>query len=148
MIKRVFFILLICLIVFLGTASLVWAQTEVGDQGGDEVDDGGGVEVEDKETLFGEVAGYLHTRGIVSLSILKGVDKNELVEFFKVIKQDAKIIRKEGILKYLPPLVHIKLKKLDYSSLLGSAKEEVTVEDKQMWQSLTSILSNPQRSPQ
>lgn len=86
-----------------------------------------------------EVATYFHQKGIASISFLKGLDTNQLLEFFKFIKA-AEIktsSQKNDYLKNFPPLTHIKIKGIDYSSLLSSAKQETTtLEEEDIWKSL------------
>lgn len=96
--------------------------------------------VKKKDELYREVADYLHRRGILSLSVVRGIEQGELTDFFTFIKNDVEAIRKDGgIAKKTKSLSHIKLKEIDYTSLLGSAKEKVTHEEKDLWQSLSAI---------
>ena len=85
--------------------------------------------VKKKDELFGEIADYLHRRGIIALSVTQGVDAHELADFFQLLKKDGDTIRREGgIAKNVSSLSHISVKEIDYSSLLTSAKGKVTQE--------------------
>ncbi|MEA3488831.1 MAG: hypothetical protein U9R44_00610, partial [Candidatus Omnitrophota bacterium] len=48
----------------------------------------GGVFVRQKDDVYSEVASYLHSRGIVAISVFKEIDTDELTDFFKFIKND------------------------------------------------------------
>lgn len=94
----------------------------------------------EKNELCKDMADYLHARGLVAISFMKGVAADELVEFFKFIKSDTKtIMEKSGVVKNIPPVPHIKIKEVDYSSLLGSAREKISSEEEDIWQSLSAI---------
>ena len=102
----------------------------------------GGETVDAGSDLARDVADHLHSRGMVAISFTKGIEKDELVEFFKFIKSDTKTIRaKSGVLKNIPPVPHIKIKEIDYSALLGSAREKVTSEEEDIWKSLSEIAA-------
>lgn len=105
-----------------------------------------GLYIKEEDGLYSEVADYLHSKGIITLSILKDVHIDELIEFFKFLKNDAKTIReKGGILKSIPPTPNLKIKEIDYSSLLGSAREQVTAEEKDIQKSLYSIAEESKK---
>jgi len=101
-----------------------------------------GVSFEGKNVRHQEAANYLHLRGIVLVTILKGIEKEELVEFFNHVRKDAKTIRNGGgILKDLPKLPHLQLKEIDYSALLKkstTAGKEISEED-EVWQFLFDL---------
>jgi hypothetical protein len=108
----------------------------------------GGAPVKDKEKekdsgmigRYREVADYLHIRGLISLTFSKGIGLEELQEFFGFIKQDRKIIReKGGVMRNIPSTPHLKIKEIDYSNLLGSAREEVISEEEKVWNFLYNI---------
>ncbi|MCK4462908.1 MAG: hypothetical protein KAU58_01195 [Candidatus Omnitrophica bacterium] len=105
-----------------------------------------GLYIKEEDTFYNEVADYLHSKGIITLSILKDIHIDELVEFFKFLKNDAKTIReKGGILKSIPSTPNLKIKEIDYSSLLGSAREQVTTEEKKIQQSLYSVAEESKK---
>ncbi|MEA3490158.1 MAG: hypothetical protein U9R44_07500, partial [Candidatus Omnitrophota bacterium] len=93
-----------------------------------------------KDDVYSEVASYLHSRGIVAISVFKEIDTDELTDFFKFIKNDIKTIReKKGVLKNIPPTPHLQIKEIDYSLLLASAEGMDTAEEEEIWQFLTSV---------
>ena len=70
-----------------------------------------GIPVESKFDLYKEVAGYLHLRGLVSLTFNRGITAVELTSLFNLIRQDSKAIREDGgILQKLPETDHLKVK--------------------------------------
>lgn len=92
-----------------------------------------------------EVANYLHVRGIISLSFLKGLEAGELKGFFAFIKEDKKVIRdKGGVIKNMPPAAHIHIKETDYSALLTkeSASSEEPSDEGKVWKFLFDIGSD------
>jgi len=99
--------------------------------------------------IYKDVANFLHARGLVSISFSRGVDLKELVEVFNFIREDVKTIReKGGILKYIPPTPHIKIKEMNYSALLSrtgieevSEEDIVVSEEEKIWQSLNNIAN-------
>ncbi|MEE8359338.1 MAG: hypothetical protein V3S04_00260, partial [Candidatus Omnitrophota bacterium] len=100
----------------------------------------GGMYVEEKSEIYREVAEYMHVRGIAAISILKDVSADELIGFFSFMKHEIKDIReKGGVLKNLPPMPHFKIKEIDYSALLASAREGADASEEDVWQSLTNI---------
>jgi len=102
--------------------------------------------VKESEDLYKEVAEHLHSKGIIAISFMKGIELKELVEFFTFMKNDAQTIRqKGGILKNLPPAPHLAIKEIDYSDLLGSAKERVTAEEKEIQESLYTIAEEAKK---
>lgn len=96
--------------------------------------------LKEKDDGYNEIANYLHMRGLISLSITRGVEKEELKNFFNLIKQNRKTIQVGGgIRKHLPEDKHIKVKEIDYSALLHSARDKTSSEDKKIWQFLFNI---------
>lgn len=99
-----------------------------------------GAYVEEKNTIYKEVAGYMHARGIVSLSVSSGITDDELVKFFSLMKDDIKVIReKGGVAKTLPSMPHLKIKDIDYGALLASAGPGEVEGEEDIWQSLSKI---------
>lgn len=96
-----------------------------------------GTTIKEKDSRYSEVANYLHIRGLSALTILRGIDLEELTDFFNVIKNDRKTIRKKGgVQKNIRTDRHIKVKALDYSALLGSAKGGGVSEEEKIWKFL------------
>ncbi|MFH1878725.1 MAG: hypothetical protein ABH883_07965 [Candidatus Omnitrophota bacterium] len=99
-----------------------------------------GVCVEDKKGRYVEAASFLHKRGIVSVSVKRGMFKEEIFAFFKAIRvNERELNEKGGILKSLPPLRYLKVKEIDYRDILVSAKEEVATEETKIWKKLFDI---------
>jgi len=99
-----------------------------------------GESVKEKDDGYTELARYLHLRGLLSVSISRGVKENELRNFFSLIKQDRKSIYKNGgVRKNLPEDKHIQIKEIDYSSLMASAREKTSSEEGKVWQFLFNI---------
>ncbi len=97
--------------------------------------------IDNKDDCYSEVANYLHTRGLSSLTILQGIQIDELKTFFTFIGQDRKTIReKGGILKNISNSNHLRLKELDYSSLLERASQKVVSEEEKIWKFLFDIV--------
>ena len=100
-----------------------------------------GQTVKEGDIRYTEVAEYLHQRGIISLTFIDGITINELNEFFGFIKNDRRTVReKGGVLKNMPGTPHLKIKEIDYSSLLVKTKKEPTTEEEAVWQSLFKIV--------
>jgi hypothetical protein len=91
-----------------------------------------------------EVANYLHVRGIISISFIKGLNSGELGSLFNFLKEDKKIIRdKGGVLANVPPSPHIQIREIDYSVLLAKQKETGDKSDEEkIWQFLFDISSD------
>jgi len=99
-----------------------------------------GKAVREKDECYGEVANHLHMRGLLALSILKGIRTDELIQFFNLIRQDRKTIyEKGGILKNLPSDVHLNVKEIDYRLLLSNKTEKEESEEEKIWQFLFDI---------
>ncbi|MBN2030363.1 hypothetical protein JW824_08980 [bacterium] len=95
-----------------------------------------GTLINEKEGTYSEIANYLHMRGIISLLFRQGITKGELTEFFNFIKNDRRTIKeKGGIQKNISTDGHLKIKEIDYSALLRSARESVESKDN-VWQFL------------
>ena len=100
----------------------------------------GGKYLRESNALYAEVAEHFHSRGVIALYVSKGVEDKELTELFSFLKEDPRVIRKNGgINKNIKKLTHLRIKEIDYSELLASAREGVTEEEKDLWQSLASI---------
>ena len=81
--------------------------------------------IDNQDDCYSEVANYLHTRGLSSLTFLQGIQLEELKTFFTFIGQDRKTIReKGGILKNISNSNYLRIKELDYSSLLDSCDRD------------------------
>lgn len=90
--------------------------------------------------LYTEVAEYLHRRGVLALTIHKAITVSELIHLFLILKEDPRrLSEKGGLLKNLPQTSHLKIQELDYSPFLGSAKEKITPEEEDLWQSLCKV---------
>jgi len=46
-----------------------------------------GAFVKEADDLYGDVAGHLHKKGIVAISLTRGVDTAELLRFFSFLKK-------------------------------------------------------------
>ncbi|MGB3114311.1 MAG: hypothetical protein WBC00_06810, partial [Candidatus Omnitrophota bacterium] len=93
-----------------------------------------------KDERYMEVADYLHMRGIISIVFLKGIGVEELHNLFQFIKHDRKTVRKKGgVLKNIPETPHLKIKEIDYSNLLRSAREKVTSKEDEVWNFLFNL---------
>jgi hypothetical protein len=93
-----------------------------------------------EDDLYGELARFLHMRGMIALSFSAGLDIEELRKFFDVLKKDRKWIQeKGGLKKNLPELPHIVIKEIDYRSLLKGANDQGASEEGKIWQFLFNI---------
>jgi len=96
-----------------------------------------GTPIKEKDSRYSEVANYLHIRGLSALTIQKGIDLEELTDFFNVIRNDRKTIKKKGgVQENIRTAGYIKVKTVDYSALLGSAKGKVESEEEKIWKFL------------
>lgn len=99
-----------------------------------------GEPVREKDDSYSELARHLHIRGLLSVSILPGVDENEIRNFMGLLRQDRKAIQKAGgIKKNLPEDKHISIKEIDYSALMTSAHEKKSTEEGKVWQFLFNV---------
>ncbi len=99
-----------------------------------------GQPVREKSELYAGVADFLHQRGIIAFSCLRGIERDELTGFFTSLKGEPKAIAERGgVLKNMPAAAHVVVKEVDYSQLLGSARLSVTKEENDYWVSLTQI---------
>ena len=100
-----------------------------------------GEQADEKSGFAEEVANYLHMRGLISIAFGRGIESEELVEFFTVIRHDRKTIREQGgIIKQLSRHPHIMIKEIDYSKLLESpTTTEGGAEEGEVWQFLIDI---------
>jgi hypothetical protein len=100
-----------------------------------------GEPVNEQSGFSEEVANYLHVRGLISIRFLRGLEVDELVDLFTLIRHDRKTIReKGGILKELEQRPHIQIKEIDYSQILESAASKTgETEETQIWQFLIDI---------
>ncbi|MBN1782136.1 hypothetical protein JW948_13470 [bacterium] len=103
-----------------------------------------GEEIGEKSGFAEEVANYLHTRGLISLAFQQGVFAEELIAFFKLIRNDRKTIRENGgILSQLSEHPHIIIKEIDYSELLEAPTvAEGETEEVKVWQFLIEIAKD------
>ncbi|MGB2600944.1 MAG: hypothetical protein WBD00_04275 [Candidatus Omnitrophota bacterium] len=103
-----------------------------------------GEEIKEEDERYREVAEYLHLRGIISLTFLEGITLNELIEFFGLIKNDKRALRKMGgILKNIAPTPHLVIREIDYSALLvKTRKGEEASEEEKVWQSLFDVVQD------
>jgi len=105
-----------------------------------------GVIVREKSELFASVADFLHQRGVIAFSCLRGVERIELSGLFASLKGEPKAIaQRGGVLKNMPPAAHIVVKEVDYSQFLGSARLGVTKEENDYWSALTGISEESRR---
>jgi len=96
--------------------------------------------VREKNVVYAEVSEFLHRRGVLALVIENDISIEELIDFVTAVKEDDRRIReKGGILKSMKPCPNLKIKEVDYSALLGSATEEVTEEEQDVWKSLSEV---------
>ncbi len=104
-----------------------------------------GTSINEKEGTYSEIANYLHMRGIISLLFRRGITKDELTEFFNFIKNDRKTIKeKGGIQKNISTDGHLKIKEIDYSALLNSARKSVESKDN-VWHFLFDTAKESKR---
>ncbi len=93
-----------------------------------------------REEISSEVADYLYARGVAALSFLRGIDIKDLNTFFGFIKNDVGVIRqKGGVGKNIASCTWLKIKEIDYSALLFSAKEKISGFERSIWQTLYDI---------
>lgn len=95
-----------------------------------------GLSFKEKKENYCDIADYFHQRGVAEISFLNGIQTNELIEFFGGVKNKAAV---------LPQRLHIKIKEVDYSSILSNKKEK-TVTDKEIWQSIINIVDESQKT--
>jgi len=100
----------------------------------------GGVYVKEGDQACAEVASYLHSRGMIAISFLRGIEPGEMADFFRFIKNDVKTIRKkQGVLNNIPTSPHLRIKEIDYSLLLSSEDEEEGSKEEEIWAFLSKI---------
>lgn len=98
-----------------------------------------GALVKENSNLYSEVADYLHKKGLIAVSFTKGIDMTELLQFFSSLKIGSKVVsEKDDIAKNIGTTPHITIKQVDYSSLLTSAKTVAAIDEKGIWQFLSS----------
>ena len=96
--------------------------------------------VKEGSDLYGEIASYLHPRGIIAISFLRNIDIDEISQFFAFLKNDVEVLsRRGGVAKNIPASPHLIIKEIDYSSILTSAKSDSGLDEKGMWRALTGI---------
>jgi len=99
-----------------------------------------GQPLKEDDEFYKEVANHLHVRGMLALSLSRGVDAGELTSLFDVLKNDKKVIRsKGGIQKNMPQNRHIKISEIDYSVLLANVPGQQASEEAKVWQFLFDI---------
>ena len=100
----------------------------------------GGLYVKSKDEACREIARYMHSRGIVVLSIKNGITEDDLAGFLSFLKNDAKVMReKGGVSKNLKPSPNLTVKEIDYSGILSSAGSKGPDDEGDIWQSLLRI---------
>lgn len=105
-----------------------------------------GNSIKEKEGYYTEIANYLHMRGLLSLSLSRGIQLNELKNLFEFIRHDRKTIReKGGIQKNIPHNDHIKIKEIDYSSVLTAQQAEPASEEDKVWEFLFDIANESKK---
>jgi len=80
-----------------------------------------------KSGFYDELARLLHQRKVKSLEISKGIDLQELIQFFSLISLPQKDILKSGginALLFRKKLAHFTIEELDYSALLQGESQE------------------------
>ena len=98
-----------------------------------------GAFVKEDSDLYSEVADYLHKKGLIAVSFTKGIDMTELLQFFSSLKIGSKVVsEKDDIAKNIGTTPHLTIKQVDYSSLLTSAKTVAAMDEKGIWQFLSS----------
>jgi hypothetical protein len=96
-----------------------------------------------QEDYFKEVAAYFHSRGVIFLTLLKGITTNELADFLDLVRLDGKALRdKGGVTAQIPADSHIKVKEIDYRLLLSDDDGEGTSEEEDLWKRLFKDLVN------
>jgi hypothetical protein len=95
-----------------------------------------GKPVKENDETHGEMAGHLHSRGMVAFSFKKGIDSDELVRFFSLIRNDRKTIQENGGFQNSD---HIRIKEIDYRSLLTRSAEKPESEEEKIWQFLFNV---------
>jgi hypothetical protein len=99
-----------------------------------------GKTVREDDESYSAVASHLHMRGLIALSILKGIEREELISFFDLLRQDRRALQeKGGVKKNMPPGKHIKIKEIDYRTLLSSQTEKSQTEEDKVWKFLFDI---------
>ena len=103
--------------------------------------------VDQKSELYQEVGSHLHSHGVSAISFRKGLVMKELVDMFKFLKKDAKLMREGGALEStIPSLDHITIKAVDYSLLLEEGEGGGLSEgDEELWRNLTSVSEESRR---
>ncbi len=99
-----------------------------------------GAFVREESDLCRNVAGYLHSKGIVAVLFTRGIAMPELLNFFSNLKDSKN--EKGGIAKKIGALPHLMVKEVDYSSLLTSKKTSSALYEQAMWQSLSGLVKD------
>lgn len=100
--------------------------------------------VKEESDIYREAAHYLHPRGIIALAFTRGIAVSEMSGLFALLKLDPESLSaKGGLAKNMPPSPHIIVKEVDYRSLLAGARSGGALDEKVMWQTLTSIGKGP-----
>ena len=96
--------------------------------------------VDRKNELYREVGSHIHSQGVSSVNISKGVDSVELTEMFRFLKMDAKLIREgDACETVIPELEHIIIRAVDYSLLLEGEGGGLSEDDEELWRTLTTV---------
>lgn len=92
---------------------------------------------DNKDANFEVIANLLHTRGIISVSIARHVRLEDLTAFLQTIKYDSKEIERRGGMECLiPPECGIRIKEIDYRSVLKSDEHIDPAKEEAIWNHL------------
>jgi len=98
-----------------------------------------GALVKETSSLYAEVAGYVHKKGIMEIAFARGAAIDEVTDIFKRLK--------DGAAAREMSTAHIRIREVDYSQLLTSAKASKDLDDKEIWKSLSEIGKDLKKGP-
>ena len=82
-----------------------------------------GKPVKEKDAMWQSIADYMHRRGLLALSIDRGVTDKELSCLMDAIKDTPEVIAESGgVAQRLRDCAHIKVRESDYRALLASSR--------------------------
>ena len=96
--------------------------------------------VKEGDSTYATVAGYFHRRGLLVVSVARGVSESETGTFLDAVKDSPEAIAEAGgIASRMRGCAHFTIKEIDYSALLSASRRGGVGEEARLWESLCQM---------
>ncbi len=93
--------------------------------------------VKDKDPVFVSMANYFHSRGLLALTVTRGVSETEIGTLFDAFRGTPEAIAEAGgVATQMRACAHITIKEIDYRVVLAASRRNAASDPIRLWESL------------